>query len=73
MVLKGTVTQTKKGFIIFMNKEMVLVVLKTLNLYVFQEYTRKIVKIVTFYSNYADCWTLRTSSICFCWSLITSL
>ena len=31
-----------------------------------------IVKIVTFYSNYAVCWTQRTSSICLCWTLRTS-
>ena len=38
-------------------------------LYVFQVYTRTIVKSIKFGSNYAVCWTLKTISTCFCWTL----
>jgi hypothetical protein len=57
--LKGTVTQ--KSFIIFMiKKKLRLKCRKHKILYVFQVYLRKIVKSVTFYSNYDVCCLNRT-------------
>ena len=43
---------------------------ENLELYINFKYIQdKIVRIVTFYSNSAVCWTLRTSSIWVCWTL----